>query len=229
MFQPQVIYSSTSLIIIAFFLVITHNCFDLQPIKRLVKKKLILRKLIAEYLSEPILALILFMGGMVAIAIAIIGKNQRSYLDEILAGIGFFIGAFMIFIGVSIYEKNEWEQSSTLLIFIGLGLSLFFRVFKKIRWASLISLIAGGVLGIVLYVISKSFAILVLTPMIILIIILFVIFLVYIVLRVLERVIDFFGGVISFRPILFFIGLLAIAESVMIFFGHPIQSFLTVD
>lgn len=201
----------------------------MQSIKRLVNKKSISNKLIDGYLSEPIPALVLFIGGLVAIAIALIGKNQRSYLDEILAGIGFFIGAFMIFVGVSIYKKSGWEQSSTLLIFIALGLGLFFRVVRRIRWASLISLIAGVVLGIALHGISKSFAIVVLTPITILIIIFVVMFLVYIVLRVLEGVIDFFGGVISFRPILFFLGLLAIAESVMLLFGHPIQSFLTLD
>lgn len=184
--------------------------------------------MIDGYLSEPVPALVLFVGGLVAVAIALIGKNKRSYLDEILAGIGFFFGLLMIFMGVSIYEKSGWERSSTLLIFIALGLGLFFRVFRKIRWATLISLIAGVVLGVALLVISESFAIAVLTPAIILIIIIIIMFLVYIVLRVLEGVVDFFGGVISFRPILFLLGLLAVAESVMLMFGHPIQSFLTL-
>ncbi|MDH7509302.1 MAG: hypothetical protein QHH00_07915 [Methanomassiliicoccales archaeon] len=184
--------------------------------------------LIDGLFSGTVLSIILLVGGVAAVLIAIIGKDQRSHYDEILAVIGFLIGAFMIFVGASIYQKSGWDQSSTMLIFISLGLGLFFRVFKRIRWASLISLIVGLVLGLILYNLSKSLTIITLSPITILVVVFVVMILVYIVLRALEGVIDFFGGVISFRPVLFFLGLLAVAESLMLLLGRPIQSFLTL-
>lgn len=181
--------------------------------------------MISASISESATSIALLVSGIVAVAIAVIGKDRKTYRDEALTIIGFILGAVMIFLAVMIYYDDGFNRSSTFLICLLLGIGLFFRVFRKIRWSSIISFSTGIIFGIILYLFSKSYDLRFVTPGLLLAVVFIVILVLYFMLRVLEAWFDFLGGIISFRPILFVLGLVAIVEGILILVDSPIYTF----
>ena len=87
----------------------------------------------------------------------------------------------------------------------------------KVKWAAIIAWIVGGLTGYGLYLLSKIALASVLTPTVILVIVLVLMLIVYFLLKFLEDTVSFFGAILSFRPILFFLGMGAIIEAVLLF------------
>jgi hypothetical protein len=179
----------------------------------------------SELSTRPIAETALIAGGLIALVIAIVGRNQKTHVDEIALVIGFFVGAFMIFLSLVLWSNGGWENS-TLLIMAVLGLALFFRVVRKVKWAAVIALIIGVGVGYGLYLLSKTTLTGVLTSTVIIIIAVVVMLIVYVMLKFLEDIIGFVGGVLSFRPILFVIGLVGVAEGILLVMNSSITQLL---
>lgn len=170
----------------------------------------------SELASSPIPEVALLVGGFIAILLGIVGKSEKTSIDEIALFFGFFVGAFMIFLGIVLYSEGDWP-TSTIIVMVVLGLGLFMRVFRKVKWAVIIAWIVGGGVGYGLYLLSKVALASVLTPTVIIVAALIVMLIVYFLLKFLEDTISFFGAILSFRPILFVLGIVAIFESVLLF------------
>jgi hypothetical protein len=169
----------------------------------------------SELSTRPIAETALIVGGLIALVIAIVGKNQKTHVDEVALVIGFFLGAFMIFLAIVLWTNGGWENS-TLIVMAVLGIALFFRVIRKVKWAAVVALVVGVAVGYGLYLLSKTTLTGVLTSTVIVIIAVVVMLIVYVTLKFLEDIIGFFGGVLSFRPILFVVGLVGVVEGVLL-------------
>jgi len=176
--------------------------------------------------AHPVLESALLIGGIIAIFIAIIGRSEKTSKDEIALFLGFIVGAIMIFLGIVLYSEAGWETPSTVIVLVLLGLGLFFRVFKKVKWAAVISLIVGIAVGYGLYLLSKAILTSLLTPTVIIVLAVIVMFIVYFILKFLEDIVDFVGAVVSFRPILFIAGIVAVLEGVLLLLGNSLSAIL---
>jgi len=165
--------------------------------------------------TSPIVEAVLLVGGFIAILIGIVGRSEKTSADEIAMFLGLFVGAFMIFMGIVLYTEGGWPPS-TMIVLIVLGLGLILRVLRKVKWAAIISWIVGGLTGYGLYLLSKVALASILTPTVIIVIAVIVMLIVYFLLKFLEDTISFFGAILSFRPILFFLGMGAIIEAVLL-------------
>ncbi|MGD0057585.1 MAG: hypothetical protein ABSB83_07025 [Methanomassiliicoccales archaeon] len=173
--------------------------------------------------TSSIIETTLLVGGFIAILIGIVGKSEKTSADEIALFLGFFVGVFMIFMGIMLYSEGSWPPS-TMIVLIVLGLGLFFRVFRKMKWAAIIAWIVGDLIGYGLYLLSKIALASVLTPTIILVIVLIVMLIVYLLLKFLEDTVSLLGAILSFRPILIFLGMGAIIEAVLLFLGTSLYA-----
>jgi hypothetical protein len=167
--------------------------------------------------TSPIPEVALLVGGFIAILIGIVGRSEKTTADEIALFLGFFVGAIMVFLGIVLYSEGGWS-ASTIIIMIVLGLGLFLRVFRKVKWAAIIAWIVGGGVGYGLYLLSKIALASILTPTVIIVAALIVMLIVYFLLKFLEDTVSFFGAILSFRPILFLLGTVAVLEAVFLFF-----------
>lgn len=171
--------------------------------------------MLSNLATSPIVEAVLLAGGFIAILIGIVGRSEKTSADEIAMFLGLFVGAFMIFMGIVLYSESGWPPS-TMIVLIVLGLGLILRVLRKVKWAAIISWIVGGLTGYGLYLISKVALASILTPTVIIVIAVIVMLIAYFLLKFLEDTISFFGAILSFRPILFFLGMGAIIEAVLL-------------
>ncbi len=176
-----------------------------------------------ELASTPITESILLAAGVIAIVIGILGKSDKTIVDDVAIAMGFLLGAFMIFLGLVLITEGGWPPS-TIVIVLVVGLALFFRVLRKVKWAAIIAWIAGGVVGYLLHLLSKVVFASILTPTVIIVVAAVVVLISYIMLKLLEDTFSFVGAIISFRPILFCLGVIAVVEAVLLFSGESLYS-----
>jgi len=180
---------------------------------------------LSELIASPLPEYALLIGGFLAILIAIMGRREGTYLDEIAVVLAFFVGLFMVALSVLSYLYGD-QETSTLWVLGILGFSLFSRAFKKIKWAAIVALIIAGLLAYAIYVAAASFSLGFVTTEIILVIAFVVFIVLFLVLKAIESTVRFLGAVISFRPILLVGGMLAVIEAVLLFLDTSLSSLL---
>ena len=171
---------------------------------------------IAELIASPVPEIALIVGGLLAIIIAVIGESDRTYADEVAVFIAFFVGLFMLALGVLIHLYGD-QQMSTVLVLGILGFALFSRGFKKIKWAVIVSLLVAGGVGYGLHLLAGSLSISFLSIEIVLVIAFVVFIILFLILKAIESTIRLAGAAVSFRPILFLGGMVAIAEGALLY------------
>jgi hypothetical protein len=180
---------------------------------------------IEELIASPVPEIALLVGGLLAIIIAILGSSKKTRLDEVAIVLAFFVGIFMIALAILEIAYGDVPISTVIVLGI-LGFSLFSRGFKKIKWAFIISILIAGGIGLLLNHLATTFSLEFLSLTVILIIA-FVIFIVlFLILKAIETTVRFTGAVVSFRPIMFVGGLLAVLEAVLLFMGTSISGLL---
>lgn len=180
---------------------------------------------IEDLIASPLPEIALLLGGILAIIIGIVGRSDKTRIDELAIVLAFFIGIFMIAMAILEVAYGDLPISTILVLGI-LGLSLFSRAFKKIKWAFIISVLIAGGLGLVLYHLANTFSLGFLSPTVILIIAFVVFIIIYLILKTIETTSRLLGAVISFRPIMLVGGLLAVLEAVLLFMGTSISGLL---
>jgi len=173
--------------------------------------------------ASPMPEMLLLLGGLIALVIAIVGKNPKTKIDNIAVILGFFVGAVMIIEALLLVAAGG-RPGSTILIMGLLGFGLFMRVFRKVKVALIIALVGALLTGVGLYMLEKSLHTGLLSPLVILIIALVVMVIIYGLLGVAEFFADVAGALLSWRPVLFVIGLLALVEAVLLFTGSSLSA-----
>ena len=101
-------------------------------------------------------------------------------------------------------------------LMLGLGVLLFSRPIRNLRWASLVSLAAGLLATYYVKVFLPS-----LTTPILIVVFLIVTVAVYALLRFVEDLVEFIGTVLAFPPVAAIIGLVSVGFGIAIFAFYP--------
>lgn len=178
---------------------------------------------LSELVASPVPEIILTLGGLLALMIGLVGESDKTHIDELLILIAVFVGIVMIVFSVLIYLYSDFPMS-TVYVSAFLGLSLFSRMLKRIRWATVVSIAAASLIGYGLYQLGQVYSLSFLTADTALVIALVVFLVLYLVLKALETTIRLTAALLSFRPVLLAVGILAIAEAVLLFTGNSLSS-----
>ncbi len=171
---------------------------------------------LSEIVTINNVALALVLGGVLAIFTALYGKKEKSLLDEMLMIIGFFFGAFLVFLGVqAVLMTPRPIALAGIAITLALGLSMFLKPLRKIPFSMIISLISGGVVAYFLIKLNLS-------ATWVLVIALVVMAIVWITLKFLGIGARIAGWILSARPIMLIVGVIGLIEGVLLWMGNTL-------
>jgi hypothetical protein len=178
-----------------------------------------------DLLASPLPEIALLVGGLLAVIIAILGKSDKTRLDDLAVVLAFFVGIVMIILAIMEMVYGSIPTSTVIVLGI-LGFSLFSRGFKKIKWAFIISILIAGGIGLLLNYLATTFSLEFLSLTVILIIAFIIFIVLFLILKAIESTVRLAGAVVSFRPIMFIGGLIALLEAALLFMGTSISGLL---
>jgi hypothetical protein len=175
--------------------------------------------------QEPIPAGALIVGGLLSIAVALYGHRDDSHWDEVGTLFAFVLGAGMLVMAfvVAVEKVVNWF---TLVLIIVLALTLFLKPMRQIPWAGVLGAVAGGVA-----VLAASFVlpskVLGIDEWILLVVVFFVVgAIVNALFHFLEDILTIATMVLDWKPTMVIIGLVTVAEGVLVLLGRSILSVL---
>ncbi len=179
---------------------------------------------ILDFVRDNLPQLILLIGGLLALCIAVAyAKDKDSGKYKALMFLGLLFGVAMLYESLTMY--TTWRSITSILIALT-AFTLIIRPFRNVNF----SIIAALMIMAFVYIWLASFEGVVLfdqvdlTPLSqgwIRIGIAFVSgAIVYGICRFAEAIVKFFGKLLNFWPILFVLGLICIAEAVLMFMGY---------
>jgi hypothetical protein len=179
----------------------------------------------------PFVAAYLLIAGGVC-ACAPLFKRIAKPLARLLSGAGFFVGLAVVFVaaylalGLGFLDSILPPPSSDLVahpylryylpLMLVLGVLLFSRPIRNIRWASLIGLAVGVLATYYVRVLLPT-----LSSTILIVVFLIATVAVYTLLRFVEDILEFIGTVLAFPPIAVAIGLVSIYFGILIATSFP--------
>jgi hypothetical protein len=166
-------------------------------------------------------AILLILGGI--FACAPLFKRVSKGLERLMVALGLVIGIAIFavaidaalnlnFLGTNLLPgSNAFPYSEyTLIVMAVLGLLLFSRPLRNVRWASLVALGVGILAAAALHSFLGVSSNIVLG-----VVFLIVLLIVYTLLRFVEDILEFIGTVLAFAPIAVIIGLVSIYFGIM--------------
>lgn len=161
-------------------------------------------------------ALALVLGGVLAIFTGLYGKKEKSLVDEMLMIVGFFFGAFLVFLGVqALFMTPRPIALAGIAVTLALGLSMFLKPLRKIPFSVIIALIAGG--GVAYFLIKLN-----LSATLVLVIALVVMAIVWLILKFLGIGVRIAEGILTARPIMLIVGIIGLIEGVLLWMGNTL-------
>jgi hypothetical protein len=172
---------------------------------------------LADLALSPYPEIFLAVGGIIALTIAIVGRSDKTYVDEVAIGLSLVVGVFMMVMAFLVWDEGGWDNSTFIVLGV-LGYGLFMRLFKEVKWAALVAIGVAIVVFLLLTGVAEgdSAAADLLSETVIVVISLVAMFIVYLMLKFFEDISDMFGALVSFRPVLFVLGLMALVEVALI-------------
>lgn len=166
--------------------------------------------------DEPYPALALIVGGLLSIFVAIYGRRDDSYLDEVGTFFAFIIGIVMAVMAffVATEETVEWF---TLVIIAVLAVTLFLKPMKELPWAGVAGFVAGAAAAFAASTVLPS-TVFDIDEWIILVVIFFIVgTIVHVLFHFMEDVLTIARMVLNWRPAMVLVGLVALAEGVLLY------------
>lgn len=173
--------------------------------------------------DDPVPAAALIVGGFLSLFIAVYGRRDDSYLDEIGTFLAFVLGGAMLVMAYAVWSEDTLGWSSLALIIV-LALTLFLKPLKEIPWSGLVGAIAGGLAayGASLVLPSEVFGV---QEWIVLLIVFFVVgAIVHAIFHFIEDMLTVATLVVGWTPTMVVVGLVAVAEGVLLLTGRSISS-----
>ncbi len=134
---------------------------------------------------------------------------------------GFFVGILSLMNGAMVWARNAGD-AMTLFLLIVIGLSLFLKPIKNIRWASLLGLIAGCA-GVAFVLVNFSqYA----NTRILGAVFIAIALAVYIASKFAEDVLHNIGTILSFPPVALLLGLLCISQGILLLLGKTLLMYI---
>lgn len=162
---------------------------------------------------------ILIAGGICSLS-WLFSRISRS-LGSLVSFIGFFIGIVALATAALSFLKSA-SDIVTLVLLLAVGLSLFLKPLKNVRWAAVIAL-ASGVIA--LYYANVYFG--QLGTAVMLVIFIVVALPVYLMFKFAEDVLHTVGSLLSFPAVAVTIGLLCLAQGTLLILGGDLLQFVS--
>jgi len=148
------------------------------------------------------------------------GRVSRS-LGSLVSFIGLLIGIVALATAALSFLKSA-SDIVTLVLLVAVGLSLFLKPLKNLRWASLVAL-ASGIIA--LYYANAYFG--QLGTAVMLVIFIVVALPVYLMFKFAEDILHSVGSLLSFPPVAVTIGLLCLAQGTLLLLGENLLQFIS--
>lgn len=175
--------------------------------------------------DDPYPALALIIGGLLSIFVAIYGRRDDSYLDEVGTFFAFVIGIGMAVMAFFVATEETVELFSLIVIAV-LAFTLFLKPLKELPWAGVAGFVAGAVAAYAASTVLPS-TVFDIDEWIILVVIFFIVgAIVHILFHFMEDVLTIARMVLNWKPVMVIVGLVAIAEGIMLYRGESLVSFL---
>jgi len=147
-------------------------------------------------------------------------RISRS-LGSLASFIGLFVGIIALASAALSFLKSA-PNIVTLVLLVAVGLSLFLKPLKNVRWAALIALASGVV---ALYYASVYFG--QLGTAVMLVIFMVVALPIYLVFRFAEDILHSVGSLLSFPAVAVTIGILCLAQGTLLLLGGDLLQFIS--
>jgi hypothetical protein len=175
--------------------------------------------------DEPVPAAALVVGGLLSLFIAIYGRRDDSYLDEVGTFLAFLLGGAMLVMAYAVWAEDALGWFSLVLIIV-LALTLFLKPLKEIPWSALLGVIAGGLAAFGASLLLPSEVLGVQEWIVLLIIFIVVGAIVHGIFHFLEDVLTIATLVVGWTPTMVLVGLVAVAEGVLLLMDRSISTLL---
>ncbi len=173
------------------------------------------------------IGILLIVGGI--LACAPLFKRVSKGLERFMVALGLLVGIAVIIVTIdaalnlgifsSILGTNPVPASNAfpyaqyfLIVMAVLGILLFSRPLRNVRWASLVALGIGILAAVSVYTFLG-----VSSAVILGVVFLVILLIVYTLLRFVEDILEFIGSVLAFPPIAIIIGLISIYFGIMVY------------
>ena len=171
---------------------------------------------LSDIVTANNVALALVLGGLLAIFTALYGKKEDSILDTLLMIVGFFFGAFLVFLGIEAAVLTPRPVASiAIAVTMALGFAMFLKPLRKIPFSMIVSLIAGGVVAYFLIKLNLSATWVIIITLVIMAII-------WMILKFLGIGVRIAEWILSARPIMFIVGIIGLIEGILIWMGNTL-------
>jgi hypothetical protein len=173
--------------------------------------------------DEPIPAAALVVGGLLSLFIAIYGRRDDSYLDEVGTFMAFLLGGSMLVMAYAIWSEDALGWFSLALVIV-LALTLFLKPLKEIPWSALLGVIVGGLAAYGASLLLPSEVLGVQEWIVLLIIFIIVGAIVHGIFHFLEDMLTLATLVVGWAPTMIVVGLVAVAEGVLLLMDRSIST-----
>ncbi len=173
------------------------------------------------------IGILLIIGGI--LACAPLFKRVSKSLERFMVALGLLVGVVVIVVTIDaalnlgifssilgtslVPASNAFPYAQYFLIVMAvLGILLFSRPLRNVRWASLVALGIGILAAVAVH---TFFA--VSSTVILGVVFLVILLIIYTLLRFVEDILEFIGSVLAFPPIAIIIGLISIYFGIMVY------------
>lgn len=168
--------------------------------------------------SNNVPEIMLAVGGVIALLIVITYlKNKEGLLYKFMVLVGLVVGAVLILISVSMY--SVWELSTTIIVIIA-GFTLAIRPFREVEFAILLSLLVIAIMYVLLGNLAGGDFDFLASGWVRIIVAILVGILIYLVAHFIQAVVQLFGKLLNWWPLLFVLGVICIIEAVAVYEGY---------
>jgi len=180
---------------------------------------------------------VLILGGIIAMSwfiqklvkpVPVLGTTA-SILIRIVSFFGFFIGIALIITGAAAWQSQAPNVDTyTQYLLIIAGFVLMLKPIKDFPWAALLGLIAGGLaVGAVYFFFPLPETVLGIGSIWIYVALFFIpAVIVYMVFKFIEDVLKLLGTLLASRPITFIVGLICIAQGILLLLDQNLFTLL---
>ncbi len=170
--------------------------------------------------SYPELSLVI--GGVLAVFVAIYGRRDDSYIDEVGTFFAFILGIFLVVMAIVVLMEEALGWFSVVVMLL-LAACLFLKPLKQVPWAGVFGIVAGAVAAYLASTVIQGelFGV---EEWKVLVAVFFVVgAVVHLMTHFIEDVLTISTMVLSWKLSMVIVGALAIVEGILLFVeGHSI-------
>ena len=146
-------------------------------------------------------------------------RGRLKPLSRVLVAAGLLLGILALVLVYLLFSSGRYD-AFTLCILLVAGLMLFLRPIKNLRWAALVAL---AVALIASYYAYNAFHV---STTVLIIVFVATTLLLYLLFKFAEDLLGIIGGILSFPPIAILIGIVCVAQAILILMGMSLLSYL---